>query len=339
MSREREEVVAQDQRRNSMWSSTRVRELFRNPALWGDLPYARNLVVKEQRNGQPVVVGRKSNPNAVPVKVPPLIHRTDLERTECQLGGGCERDRYRTGDTLDQLIRGRNKREGGRPWGMEHPLRRRVVCPCGWRMAFRVLRRGEREYLYVACNKQTQLGRAVVDPNASVCGLGQQPVRVLWPMVQALFVQAVQQPDRLIAEAQAQILAEAAAEARSVAKEAQVMERMTEELNDLDAAENRLYKRLDSGLISEAVYRTQTAEIASQRRQLEESKRQLLSRRLIVQKAEGATISLREGLRRAAELRFDDLSLEQWSELLGALVQDVVLDASGMPTLRWRRAA
>jgi hypothetical protein len=206
-------------------------------------------------------------------------------------------------------------------------------------MAFRVLRRGEREYLYVACNKQTQLGRAVVDPNASVCGLGQQPVRVLWPMVQALFVQAVQQPDRLIAEAQAQILAEAAAEARSVAKEAQVMERMTEELNDLDAAENRLYKRLDSGLFSEAVYRTQTAEIASQRRQLEESKRQLLSRRLIVQKAEGATISLREGLRRAAELRFDDLSLEQWSELLGALVQDVVLDASGMPTLRWRRAA
>jgi len=34
------------------WSSSRVRQLFRNPALWGELAYGRSLVVTERRGGR-----------------------------------------------------------------------------------------------------------------------------------------------------------------------------------------------------------------------------------------------------------------------------------------------
>jgi hypothetical protein len=48
-------------------------------------------------------------------------------------------------------------------------------------------------------------------------------------------------------------------------------------------------------------------------------------------------VSLRQGLADAARLPFDRLSLESWSEVLGSLVSDVVLDERGEPALRWQR--
>jgi hypothetical protein len=48
------------------WSTGRLRQLFRNPALWGDLAHGRTLVVTEQRGGETVVVGRRLNPDAIP---------------------------------------------------------------------------------------------------------------------------------------------------------------------------------------------------------------------------------------------------------------------------------
>lgn len=321
------------------WSSTRVRNALRNPALWGELNYGRSLVVTERRDGRLVVVGRKVNPTAVRFSVPPLIHKTELERTECLLAGGCERDAHIAGDTLDNLIKANNARAGGRPFKLEHPLRRRVVCPCGWRMGFRQKRyKGdETDYAYLFCTRTKQLGRSVVAdyPACPVRGIS---TRKLWPEVRDLFVAAVRNPDQLIADVQRQILAETAAEARTAADEAALLDLLTAELAELDAAENRLYERWDAGEISKAVYDTQTARIASKRRVTEESKRQVLNQRVIVERAERAVGALREHLLAAAPLPFEKLSLAEWTALFSEIVADVVLADDGTPSLRWRQS-
>jgi hypothetical protein len=69
----------------------------------------------------------------------------------------------------------------------------------------------------------------------------------------------------------------------------------------------------------------------------EESKRQVLDRRVIVERAARATETLLIGLRAAAEADRSRFTLEDWTALLDGLVADVVLDATATPHLRWQR--
>ncbi len=282
------------------------------------------------------MVGRQVNPNAVPFHVPPLIHRTESERIACQLKGGCERDTYPSGDTLDRVIKTNNPRAWARPYPLDHPLRRRIVCPCGWRMGFRRKRwkGNDKDYGYLFCARTTQRGKSVVAdyPNCPVSGIS---TLTLWPRVRELFVDAIRNPDRVVAEVQSQIRAEAE-RSNGLATEATELQRVTLTLANLDAQENRLYERWDAGDISKHVHKTQTMRIASKRQVAEEQKRRLLSHVAVFQRAERATTSIRQGLANAAsEIAMDQLTLASWSRMLDSLVSDIVLDERGEPSIRW----
>src|SRR6266542_2329345 len=122
------------------WNAQRFRKALRNTAMWGRLDYVQRLPKTERRDGELVITGYLPNPNAIRLEVPALVHHTELERTECRVAGGCERDLYPAAETLDELIRSNGGRAAGRPWTVAHPLRRRVVCVCGCRMAYAVNR-------------------------------------------------------------------------------------------------------------------------------------------------------------------------------------------------------
>lgn len=325
--------------RTARWTSARVRQMFRNPALWGRLDYARFKVETERRNGEMFVVGRTDNPDAIPLEVPPLIHATDLERTECLATGGCERDGHITGAALDALITSNNLNYAGRIGRTVHPLRRRVVCADGWRMGFRAKTYKTKvyDYGYMLCTRERQRGKSVAAdvPDCPNDGIG---TRTLWPIVRDLFVDAVKHPDEVIAAVEADILRQAAQEARTASEDASVLETATLALQVLVEREETLYVDWRAGDISKAVYDRQRSLIAHQRLEHEEAKRQVLDRRRIVQTAQVATAALREGLASAAELPFDELSWEHWTGLFERLVQDVVLAPDGTPTLRWRRS-
>jgi hypothetical protein len=157
-----------------------------------------------------------------------------------------------------------------------------------------------------------------------------------WPKVRELFVDTIRNPNRLIAEVQAQVLAEEAAEWRRAADEITEFERLSLDLADLDARENRLYDRWDAGDISQNVYQTQVARVACRRRELENQRSDLLSQRPAIGSAERATESFQQRLAAAAKLPFDELLLESWSQLLDTLVTDVVVNEQGEPSLHWK---
>jgi hypothetical protein len=72
----------------------------------------------------------------------------------------------------------------------------------------------------------------------------------------------------------------------------------------------------------------------------EASKREILDRRRILQRAQQGTTVLRAALAAYAEMPFDDPKLftfESWTRVFDALVQDVILDDRGRPTLRWKQ--
>ncbi|HYW86439.1 MAG TPA: recombinase family protein, partial [Chloroflexota bacterium] len=325
--------------RASRWSGSRLRQAFRNPALAGHLPYARNLKRTERRNGEVFITGLDPNPNAIPFVVPPLIHASELERAECRSAGGCGMDAHVAADTLDELMRGNNARAAGRPSTLPHPLRRRVVCPCGWRMPYRpnVLRGGrQQDYGYLTCQRTRMRGQMVVN-DYPPCAVGRARTSVLWPRVRELIIAAVRDPEMVIRQVEADILQAAASEARSQAEDDAVLETANTALSDLDAAEDRLYQRWDSKEITQGVYERQTARLAQERRLYEEAKRQVLDRRRILQTASIATMKLRQKLEKAAALPFEKLTMGEWTELLETLVADVVLDGQAVPHLRWHR--
>lgn len=325
--------------RTSMWTTARVRNMFRNTALWGRLDYGRVKVETERRNGEVFVIGRSVNPEAIPLTVPPLIHATDLERAECVALGGCDRDAHITGAALDTLITSNNVNHSGRVGRTVHPLRRRVVCACGWRMGFRAktYKSTVRDYGYLQCTRQHQRGITISAdvPDCPNEGIG---TRTLWPAVRDLFMAAVRQPDAVIAAVEADILSAAAQEARTAAEDAAILAEATAALAGLLEREETLYTDWRGGDISKAVYDRQRSLIAHKRLEHEEAKRRVLDRRRILETAAAATGALREGLAEAAELPLDDLSWEHWTGLFERLVQDVVLDAAGTPSLRWRRS-
>lgn len=325
--------------RTDMWTTARVRGVFRNPALWGRLDYGRVKVETERRNGEVFVTGRSVNPDAIPLAVPPLIHATDLERAECMATGGCERDAHITGGALNVLIASNNLNHSGRVGRTVHPLRRRVVCACGWRMGFRAktYKAIVRDYGYLMCVRQHQRGISVAAdvPDCPNDGIS---TRTLWPAVRALFVAAVHQPDAVIAAVEADILSAAAQEARTAAEDAAILADATLALEELLAREETLYTDWRGGDISKGVYDRQRSLIAHKRMEYEETKRRVLDRRRILETAASATQSLRVGLAEAAELPLDELTWEHWTGLFERLVQDVVLDVEGAPSLRWRRS-
>jgi hypothetical protein len=216
------------------------------------------------------------------------------------------------------------------------------VCGCGWRMTYApkwLPGKREADYGYLYCARMKQRGTSVVVdyPDCPTPSLG---TRTLWPQVRALVIAAVQQPDQVIAQVEADILAAAASEARTAAEDDAALETAGDALRELDEAENRLYERWDAKQISRQVYERQTARIATDRLAHEEIMRQVLDRRRILQTAAGATQRLREGLVKAAALPLDgdQMTLDEWTDLLADLVQDVVVDARGVPTLRWHRS-
>ena len=336
------------------WSSQRFRNLLRNSALWGDLPYARGLDVKDRVDGRQVIRKRIRNPQAVPFRVQPLIHKDELERAQCRLEGGCHLDVYPSGATLDDLIKTRDGKAGGRPYALEHPLRHvSLLCACGWRVRWAVRRRGERKWVYVAC--AAKLAKARTAPHVNPCGMGHLPVDAaekrqqgggrpsrtgaVWPKVRSRLIEALRDPTALAEDQRRQVLAEQEVEARDVAEESRLLSELDAALDDLDARENRLYTRYDNGDISKNVYDRQAAEIGGERREREERKRQLLAQRLLVQRAEQAVQNLSTAL---GEIAGDDPSVftdQDWSEILPDLVDSITLNLDGEPAIRWHRPA
>ena len=322
------------------WSSDRFREALRNPALYGRLDYGRHIEVRDKRGDDFVVTGRKVNPHAIRFDVPPLIHKSELERVACQMDGTCPMDTLPSFERLEEMIQASNLRTGGRPATRPYPLRRRVVCACGWRMAYapKWLDGGrEQDYGYLTCCRDKQRGTSVVR-DYPPCSTGTIVTRTFWPVVRDLFIDAVRNPDAVIAQVEADILAAAASEARTAAEDAATVERITEALAELAAAENRLYERYDRGEISKQVYDGQSARIATQRRTDEEVMRQVLDRRRILQTASTATTKLRQELAKAGELPFDRLDFAEWTELFEGLVQDVLVDEQRAPHFRWHQS-
>ncbi len=332
------------------WTSQRFRNLLRNPALWGELPYARGLDIKDRVDGEFIIRKRVENAKRVPFSVPALVHKSEVERAQCRLGGGCERDVYPSGTALDSLIKQRDGKHGGRPYEFDHPLRHTtVLCPCGWRVRWQLRRTGDRSYLYVTCAARYATGRTLASrmacalPHLSVETGGKRPQggplprTGLWPVVKAKLIDALRDPVALAEEQRRQVLAEQVVEARSAAEEARLIEEMDQILAELNERENRLYERYDDKEISKAVYDTQTVKIGNQRRETEERKRSLLAQRLVVQRAEQAVRDLNQALAELGEIDPSRLSDEMWGRVLPDLVESIVLDASGEPSITWHR--
>lgn len=325
--------------RTERWSASRLRNAFRNPALWGELDYARSKVEVEWLGDEQVVVGRGINPDAIPFKVPSLIHKTAVERLECETAGGCERDAYPSGKELDELITGNLRQASGRPGRLEHPLRQRVVCPCGWRMSFRAKTYRGRvyDYGYLTCARTKQRGLSVVkDYPPCVLGPGVS-TRALWPKTRAMFLAAVADPDEVIRQVERNLLAAVATEIRSQAEDALLLAQIAETLARLDAQEVRLYKNWDAGDITRVVYKGMISELADERRTAEEAKRQVLSRQRVLEQAAVATSVLRVALVGLDAEMLEAQSLAEWAQLFDRLVMNVYLDEAGDPRIEWRR--
>jgi len=318
-----------------VWSGGRLREVFRNPGLYGRLDYGRSDVVTEKRGDEIFVVGRRVNPKAVPFRVPPLIHEKEQDRNDCRLNGGCHMDDLVAFDTLDGLIKQRNLRDSGKTPTRPHPLRRRVVCPCGWRMAYmpKVYKGVEKAYGYLRCIREHGKGQAVVK-DYPPCAVGWVTTTVLWPKVQAKFIDAVQHPDCVVHEVEQQILLEVDELVRKVGS----IEEMTDKLAELKGRENRLYERYDLGRVSQEVYDEQRMIIDAQRREIAETRRLLLDRQVMLDQFANGTRNLRAALVEAQKLEFPEMTQEEWATLFDDLVQDVVLDLQGEPSLRWKSA-
>jgi hypothetical protein len=321
------------------WTSQRFRKALRNPALWGRLDYARQLPMTERRNGELVTVGYTANPDAVRLEVPPLIHRTELERTECRIAGGCERDPYPAADTLDALIESNGGRAAGRPYLLPHPLRRRVVCVCSWRMVYAPNHSRGRELksAMLVCGRTRARGNSVAN-DYPMCPTYRVAVGPIWEQVRAQFISAVHDPDRVIREIESAILAESAGHAVDLEDEATALDALTARLLEIDAAENRLYERWDAKQITSAIYEGQLARLERDRRDVEQTKRQILDRRRVLQRVARATTVLREMLNAAETLPLDAFTPAEWTTLFDALVADVVLDPDRRTKLRWRQS-
>lgn len=316
------------------WAGDRLRDAFRNPALYGRLDYGRSLEIKEKRGDEVFVVRREVNPKAVPFEVPALIHAKEQERNACRLNGGCPLDDLVAFDTLDDVIKQRNLRDGGLQTS-PHPLRRRVVCPCGWRMAYlpKVYKGREKPYGYLRCVRDHSRGQSVVK-DYPPCPISWLRTTELWPKVMAVFTDAVQHPDCVVHEVERQILAEVDELTRKVGS----VEEMTQKLSDLDEREDDLYGDFKKNLVSEAIYKRRRTRIEAERRELAEARRLLLDRQVMLDRFAGETRVLRETLLEAQDLPFATMSLAQWMEVFDPIVRDVVLDEQGTPTLRWHSA-
>jgi len=335
------------------WTTQRFKNLLRNPYLWGDGSYARGQDVTERIEGRwaPVIRKRVANPHAVPLQVPALVHKNDLERTECLLSGGCEIDDYPTGEALDALIASRDGKAGGRPYTVEHPLRHtNLLCACGWRVNWHVRRQGEREYVYVGCAARMARGRSAL--NHEPCGMQTMPVDdrsgprpqgggrrsrtgAVWPKVRQALIEALSDPDGLVEQQRQRVLAEQEVQARTEAEEALLLAELDQTLRALDDQDDRAYRRLDDGEIQKPVYDREVARIDNARRTAEAEKRQILAQRLIVQRADVAGARLGMVLQKLGNVAL--YTDQDWSEILPDLVESIVLDLDGNPAINWRQ--
>jgi DNA invertase Pin-like site-specific DNA recombinase len=342
------------------WTSQRFRNLLRNPALWGDLPYGRGLDVKERRDGRQVIVKRKQdNPAAVAFTVPPLIHKNELDRVQCRVRGGCSMDRYPSGTELNDLISRRDGKLGGRPYDIHSPLGTiKVLCACGWKVRWQVRRLTtragiERSYAYVSCAAQYANGRTTLShtpcrmPSMPLDASTQRPqgggmkskTGAVWPRVREKLIAALSDPYQLAEEQRQMVLAEQGMTTRSLADEAERLETLDAELLGLDEREDQLYDDYRKKIVSKPVYERQTTRIASARREAEEFKRQILAQKLAADDAEEAATALLVALSELGAL-LDDLTPvtdDQWSRILPDLIDSISLDVSGEPTIHWRR--
>jgi hypothetical protein len=266
--------------------------------------------------------------------------------------GGQHGPFHPAGDTISTLIKQRDGKHGGRPYEIDHPLRRiAVLCACGWRVRWNMKRSGDLGYLYLACAARMAKGRTLTDGHEP-CGMSSLPVATaarrpqgggtpsrigVWPRVRDCLVEALHDPVGLAEEQRRQVLAEQEVEARSLAEEARLLDELDQALAELDERENRLYDRYDRKEISKNVYATQTARIASARRETEERKRQLLAQQLIVQRAEQAAQDLSQALAELGDIDPASLSDDEWTCILPDLVEAVVLNLDGDPVIRWHR--
>jgi len=157
--------------------------------------------------------------------------------------------------------------------------------------------------------------------------------------VQEQFILAVHDPDRVIREVEAAVLAESAGYTIDLANESAALDALNASLCEIQAAENRLYERWDAKQITRAIYDGQLARLETQRREAEQRKRQVLDRQYILERLSRGANVLREALKAAQDLPLEAFTPAEWTSLFDALVADVVLDAEGRSTLRWRQGS
>ena len=153
----------------------------------------------------------------------------------------------------------------------------------------------------------------------------------------AQFISVINDPDRVIHEIESAILAESAGQAVDLSDEATALDALTATLMEIDAAENRLYERWDAQQITSAIYDGQLARLEHDRRDAEQTKRQILDRRQVLQRVARGTAVLREMLHGAEALPLEAFTPAEWTTLFDALVADVVLDPDRQTKLRWRQ--
>jgi len=189
----------------------------------------------------------------------------------------------------------------------------------------------------LVCGRTRARGNSVAN-DYPMCPTYRVAVGLIWEQVRAQFISAVHDPDRVIREVESAILAESAGRAVDLKDEATALDALAARLLEIDAAENRLYERWDAKQITAAIYDGQLARLELDRRDAEQTKRQILDRRRVLQRVARGTTVLREMLNAAEALPLDEFTLAEWTTLFDALVADVVLDPDRRTKLRWRQS-
>jgi hypothetical protein len=332
------------------WSSERITNCLGHRALVGELPYSRARYVK-QRDPETTVVIRhrtwKDDKDVLIIQVPPVLHRTDAERAECD---GCEMDERPSFSALRAAIDARRTAGGGgagRPAIIGHPLKNKVYCGvCNGMMAMSthsmyIARSGEKRpfpipHLYFRCLRSNGMGLQAERAQ----DIGKHKCRTpallraqdVYDGVLALLKRQNLSADiEAAAERYEQQAAATAASPSVLLAQLRHLQERAETLaaDGKDAFNDRkMFSREAYALITEGIAREQEqvkTRIAELERAIEDAERE--SRDFNV---EGAT-ELAEKLRSVPTALLSD---DEWSDIVQGVVRRVVVDKDNLPSVQ-----
>jgi DNA invertase Pin-like site-specific DNA recombinase len=342
-------VANTHKKHDDAWSAERITNNLGHRALTGELPYSRAHYVK-QRDPETTVVIRhrtwKDEEDTLIIQVPPVLHKTDTERAECE---GCEMDERPSFAAVRAAIDARRTAGtggSGRPAIHAHPLRNKVYCGvCKGMMAMQahsmyIARSGEKRpypvpHLYLRCLRSNGMGLQAERAQE----LGKHKCRT------PALLRARDVYEGVLALLKRQNLAEdieAAAEryARQAADTAETPSVMLAELRHLQ-------ERADELAVDEAdLFRMRGKmsahghEIASQRivQEQEQTRTRISELEKAIDEAEREARNFDvEGAAELAEklrsVPLESLSDDEWSEIVRGLVRRVVVDENNLPSV------